>query len=361
MPSVDRILDANFNRAREALRTLEDASRFAAADRDLVTGFKSLRHDLQAILDRLPAGRLPAHRAVARDVGADVKTEAELRRASHADLVAAAGHRLTEALRSIEEHLKLLAPDRGGALARDVERLRYRSYDLAARILARLGTGRARQWRVAVLLTRSLCRHPWDAVLRASLDGGADCVQIREKALDTRPLLDLVRRAIDLARPAGAAVIVNDRVDVALAAEADGVHVGRDDLSVPDLRRLAGRTLLVGASARDLDEAERAVRDGADYLGIGAMFRTSLKPDRSPVGPALLRAVLDRVPNVPHLAIGGITPGNASTLAHAGARGVAVSRAVCEAEDPAAVVAALREAVERAASPGAGAGEVTQS
>lgn len=211
------------------------------------------------------------------------------------------------------------------------------------------------QWRVCVLLTERLCARPWREVLAAALAGGADCIQVREKELATRALSARVREVIELARPAGAAVVVNDRLDVALACGADGVHLGQEDLSVRDARGVVGASvadgrargaLLVGASTHSPDEARAAVEAGADVCGVGAMFATGTKPGIAPSGIPYLRAYLAAHGHVPHLAIGGITPANARELAAAGCRGVAVSGTVCGAEDPAAVVRALRSALE---------------
>jgi thiamine-phosphate pyrophosphorylase len=198
---------------------------------------------------------------------------------------------------------------------------------------------------VCVLLTERLCAHGWRETLAAAIAGGADCIQVREKEMPTRALADRVRAVVDAARPAGVAVVVNDRADVALACGADGVHVGQDDLSVRDVRRMAGDRLLVGVSTHSLEEARAAAEAGADVCGVGAMFATSLKPAIAPGGAAYLREYLAHFARVPHLAIGGVTPANVGELAAAGCRGVAVSSAVCGARDPAAAVRALREAL----------------
>jgi thiamine-phosphate pyrophosphorylase len=145
-----------------------------------------------------------------------------------------------------------------------------------------------------------------------------------------------------VARPRGAAVVVNDRADVALACGADGVHVGQGDLAPADVRRVAGDALLVGVSTHCVAEAECAVAAGADLCGVGAMFASRTKPDVAPQGEAYLCAYLARFAHVPHLAIGGIEPANVAQLAAAGCRGVAVSSVVCGAEDPGAVAHALR-------------------
>jgi len=256
-------------------------------------------------------------------------------------IAAAAGSRAGEALRALEEALRAVRPE----LAARIERLRYESYDAAAQTTLAAGTGRARQWRCCVILTESLCRRPWREVLRAALDAGADCVQLREKSLADGALLDRAREIIAMARPRGATVFVNDRVDVALAAEADGVHLGCDDLPIRDARSLGG-PLLIGASTHDLVEAEAAVAAGADCCGVGAMFATTTKPDREASGPSYLRAFIERFPSVPHLAIGGITAATLPALVAAGCRGIAVSGAICGADDPGAATAALLLAID---------------
>ena len=341
MSAPARILDANANRAREALRVLEDTARFALDDAALTAEIKRHRHEFQAALARLPAGWMEANRDSAGDVGASVTAAGEYERAGLADIVSAAGKRLGEALRVIEETAKMFEP----ALAREVEAIRYRLYDTESALHRRLGSGRARQWRVCVLLTESLCARPWRDVLRAVIDGGADCVQIREKDMGAADLLTRVEAVAQIARPAGVTVVVNDRVDVALAAAADGAHVGQRDLPLGDARRLAGRTLLLGASTHSLAEANVAVEAGADYCGVGAMFVTGTKSQVVPRGPAFLEAFIRRYPDVPHLAIGGITPANVGRLVDVGAKGVAVSRAVCADEHPERVVTTLRNAL----------------
>jgi thiamine-phosphate pyrophosphorylase len=340
--SVARLIDANANRAREALRVMEDAARFVLDDEPLSRALKDLRHDLRAALGRLPAGWIEANRDTPGDVGTTIKAADESQRLGLADVVIAAGKRLSEALRAMEEAGKTFDP----AFAATVEALRYRAYDIEHRLQFRMGTGRARQWRVCVLLTESLCVRPWENVLRAIIEAGVDCIQVREKTMDGGALTQRVERVIEIARPRGCSVIVNDRADVALAAGADGVHLGEHDLTIRDVRRIAGRTLLIGASTHDLDEARAAIEAGADYCGVGAMFATSLKPEREPSGAAYLRAFVDRYPDVPHLAIGGVTAENVGSLVAEGCRGVAVSSTVCGADDPGAVVAALNEAID---------------
>jgi thiamine-phosphate pyrophosphorylase len=340
-------MDANANRAREALRVMEDAARFALDDPTLAGDLKAVRHRLRDVLETLPAGWLAASRDTRGDVGRTLTEPAERSRAGLVDVAAAAGARLGESLRVLEEVAKTVSEAAGA----DLERLRYRGYEIDAALQRRLATGRARQWHVCVLLSEEHCVRPWAEVLDRIVAAGVDCIQVREKRMDDAALLDRVCAVIEMARPAGASVIVNDRADVALAAGADGVHLGQGDLSVEAVRRFAGRTLLVGVSTHDPDEARAAIEAGADYLGVGAMFASALKPQRRPAGTAFLRHVVRTWPQVPHLAIGGITSDNVGALVGAGARGVAVSTAVCAAAAPDAVVVQLRSALAAAQPP----------
>lgn len=349
MDPLLRIFDANLNRAREALRVLEECARFALHDRALVTTIKGARHALRAAAATLAADRLRllANRDTPGDPGTDATTASEFVREDLPAVAAAAASRLTESLRVLEETAKALADP---AAARRIERVRYEAYDIDKLLTLALGTGRARQWRLCVLLTESLCaHHPWDRVAALALEGGADSLQLREKALDARELTDRARRLIEIARPAGAAVIINDRADAALASGADGVHLGQGDAPVRDVRALAGRRLLVGVSTADMDQARAAAGEGADYCGVGPMFPSTTKTRPHLAGPDSLRAYLadEQTARIPHLAIGGITPTNVRALADAGCRGIAVSSAVCAAQDPAAVCRSMLEALPR--------------
>lgn len=341
--AIARMLDANANRAREALRVMEDVARFALNDAELTGELKSIRHELRSIVEALPAGWLPANRDTPGDVGTTITTAAEMQRHDLADIAIAAGKRLTEALRVMEEACKTI----DGRLAAGLESLRYRAYAADATLQTRLGTTKARQWRVCVLLTRSLCKRPWRDVVQASIDHGAQCIQIREKDMTDGQLLRHAEQVVAMTRAASVAVIINDRVDIALAAGADGVHFGTDDLPIAAARKIAGRSLVIGASTHDLAEAQTAVEAGADYCGIGAMFASSLKPERQPSGVAYLEQFLQAYPRMVHLAIGGITLENINQLVDAGARGVAVSSCVCTADDPGPVVSQLVSAFQR--------------
>ncbi|GAA4731584.1 thiamine phosphate synthase [Modestobacter marinus] len=184
------------------------------------------------------------------------------------------------------------------------------------------------------------------AVVAAAVAAGAPVVQVRAKGCSDRVLHDFARAVVELCRPAGTTVLVNDRVDVALAVGADGTHLGADDLPLAAARRVAGPGHLLGGTARDPQQARQLVAEGADYLGVGPAFATTTKtglPD--PIGVAGVGAVAAAVP-VPVIAISGVTAARVGELIAAGATGVAVVGAVTGAADPGAATAELLRALE---------------
>ncbi|MFI4898515.1 MAG: thiamine phosphate synthase [Phycisphaerales bacterium JB059] len=341
--STARMIDATANRAREGLRTLEDVARFVLEDQALCASIKTLRHELSLGVAALPLppGLLVASRDTPGDVGVSVTTPSETTRAELEGVATAAAKRAGEALRSLEESAKTL-----GETGSVFESIRYRLYDLERRLLVRLGA-RAPQWRLCVLISASLCERPWEEVARLAIEGGADCLQLREKSLEGADLLDRAKRLVALARAGGAHAIINDRADIALLSGADGVHVGQGDLPVRDVRRVLGEGAIVGVSTANPEQAHRAIREGASYCGLGPMFTSTTKPKPELAGIEYARAYLaDPVTSrTPHLAISGITPERAAELALVGVRGVAVSSQVCRASQPDEACRAIRRAL----------------
>ena len=168
--------------------------------------------------------------------------------------------------------------------------------------------------------------------VEAALKGGVTCVQLREKELDKAAFLQEARDICALCRRYGVPFIVNDHVDIAAACGADGVHVGQEDMEAGEVRRRVGENMILGVSVHTVEEACQAVRDGADYLGLGAVFPTSTKTDVEQMSNETLRAICDAV-DVPIVAIGGINRGNILKLAGSGVDGVALVSAIFSAED----------------------------
>jgi thiamine-phosphate pyrophosphorylase len=179
------------------------------------------------------------------------------------------------------------------------------------------------------------------------LAGGADVIQFREKTAPTRLMIETARRMAEMCRRRGAQLLVNDRVDVAIAADADGVHLGQDDFPVALARELLGPDRIIGASVDTLEEAEAARRDGADYVGFGPIFPTGSKVNTGPVvGLEPLDDLIPKFP-LPVVAIGGLDERNVEPVLRAGVHGIAVLSAICRAEDPEAATRSLRRILDR--------------
>ncbi|MFB6236656.1 MAG: thiamine phosphate synthase [Halopenitus sp.] len=207
------------------------------------------------------------------------------------------------------------------------------------------------QWRTYLVTQQSLSAgRDTEAVVEAALDGGVDAVQLREKDLDARTRYHIGERLRELTTEADAALIVNDRIDLAAAVDADGVHLGQSDLPVEVAREQLGDDAIVGCSTSTVREAEIAEAAGADYLGVGAVYGTSSKDvdaAKDGIGTDRIRATAEAV-DIPVIGIGGIGPSNAAPVVEAGATGVAVISAITAAEDPEAAAAELSEVVSRA-------------
>jgi thiamine-phosphate pyrophosphorylase len=254
--------------------------------------------------------------------------------------------RLQESLRSLEEYSKLfsqLVPIR-------LEQLRYRTYTLEK--MLSLGTeSRDRlegRW-LYLLLSLSQCRGSLEWTIEEAVAGGVALIQLREKDATDREILERAKRVRKITRALGVPFILNDRPDLARLVEADGVHLGQDDLQVGEARKIVGREMMIGVSTHDLDQLRAAIRDGASYLGVGPTFPSSTKSFSDFAGLNFV-AQASRETTLPWFAIGGINAETIDQAVGAGARRVAVSAAIAGSEDPRLAARVLREALEQ--SPG---------
>jgi thiamine-phosphate pyrophosphorylase len=339
-----RILDAAANRAREGLRVLDDYCRFVLDDAFLSAELKRLRHDLTAALGELPPRLLLEARNTLGDVGLTISTPGEQERAHLKNVAQVNMKRLQEALRSLEEFGKLHSPDFGRA----IEGLRYRAYTLErALFLGAAARQRLADARLYVLVSEDSCRASLSGTIHEAAAGGVHMVQLREKKLDDRALLERARQMRAWTRKLGVLFIMNDRPDVARLADADGVHLGQDDMSVADARRLLGPDALIGVSTHNLDQLRRAVLEGASYIGVGPVFPSATKNFDRLAGMAYVRQALAET-SLPAFVIGGITLETLPEAVAAGARRAAVSHAICQSDNPRRTAAKMREILDRA-------------
>ncbi|HUT60169.1 MAG TPA: thiamine phosphate synthase [Phycisphaerae bacterium] len=343
MREIYRILDANFNRAREAIRVAEDCGRFAFNDPAITAMAKNLRSDMRDVLRHMPEEQFIVSRDTPGDIGTELTSPSEQRRDGLPDVAMAACKRLAEALRTIEEYSKVVAPSE----TIKIERMRYNAYTLEQRLSERISVGsRFADVRLYAMLWSRLCPGSLRETARAAVSGGADAIQLREKDIPDDQFLAMAAELRELADETGRIFIVNDRPDIAAIVGADGVHLGQNDLPIAEARTLLRPGAVVGRSTHNIQQVRAAITEGADYISVGPMFPTSTK-DAGPVaGPRLLKQAV-KESSVPVVCIGGIDSSNIRRLVTAGARCVAICSAICSARNPRRACELLKKQIEK--------------
>ena len=330
-----RIIDANYNRAREALRVMEEYCRFGLNHSALSGQAKQCRHRLCGVLNSLNQEALLASRNTEGDVGKELKVEGQLQRQSLDDCFAAAAKRASEALRALAETTQSLDP----TISKAMEQLRFEVYALEKNaILSASARHKFEPVRLYILLNATPQKQTSDvlALTQACIDGGADCIQLRAKNLLDTDFLELAKRFTSLCKNGGVVSIINDRIDIAILSGADGVHLGQTEIPASDARKLTKGPFIIGGSTHNLHELQSAIVSGYDYVGIGPAFQSPTKPHLEVAGPDYLKQavpVLEEA-GVFYAAIGGIELDNVVKLLKIGVRTIAVSSMIENSIDP---------------------------
>lgn len=336
---VFRILDANANRAMEGLRVVEDFVRFSLDDALLTRLCKEIRHRTSVALRQITTSQRAAARDTLCDVGSEISTDGEYVRTSSSQVAQANLKRVQQSMRSLEEFAKTVSRDLGEAF----EKLRYECYTLEKSILATMqGRERLGQAKLYVLVDGGTSPTDFQARTESLVTVGVHVLQLRDKQLDDRQLLARARSLRETTRDTDTLFVMNDRPDLARLAHADGIHIGQEELPVKETRQIVGVDMLVGVSTHSIEQARQAVRDGANYIGVGPMFPSETKSfDRFP-GLELLVQVTAEV-SLPTFAIGGINTRTAKQILEAGCQRIALSSAVWRADAPAKAAKELLE------------------
>jgi thiamine-phosphate pyrophosphorylase len=344
-PETLRIIDANLNRIGEGLRVLEEFARMTLGDAALTQELKNLRHGVVRV--DIPRQLLLRARDSRSDVGADMDVPGETKQRGITGTVTANARRVQESLRVMEEMAKTPGLDIDSDIYRQA---RFTLYEVEKSLTARV----LRQEKLEslcglyVIIDRTaLAGRSYKDAARRAIRGGAGAIQLRDKEGSKREMLAAARELKEVCAEQDAVFIVNDSLDVALAADADGLHLGQEDLPVADARRHLPFDKVLGCSARTVEDAVKAQADGADYLGVGAIYPTISHAKAAVVGPERLSEIRQNV-NLPLVAIGGINGDNIGEIIAAGAAGAAVINAVLGAEDMEAAARHLAKRIEEA-------------
>lgn len=320
--AIYRILDANLDRAREGLRIIEEWCRLGLNHQPLSEECKQIRQELA----KWHSWELRQARDTPGDVGTDLSHPQEEVRESIEQLLQANLCRSQEALRVLEEYSKLYNPE----MASTCKQLRYRVYAIES---ALINNYRIQQLYSAPLYLVTSPEPEILKIVEAALKGGLTLVQYRDKDGKDSDRLEMADKLCQLCHHYNALFIVNDRVDIALAVDADGVHLGQHDAPVAFARDVLGSQKIVGRSTTNKQELNKAIAEQADYVGVGPFYETPTKPGKAALTQEYVDYVNAKCP-VPWFAIGGINLNNLQAILSTGARRVSVVRAIMQAEQP---------------------------
>jgi len=329
-----RIIDANVNRIGEGLRILEDIARLLLNDAALSQQLKTMRHEL-VTSDWPSYQQLLQARNSEGDIGIHIKAPEQEKPRELTTIVAANAKRVQESLRTIEELAKL--PDIAPKLnSEKFQQARFNLYTIEQRLVSKL----LRQDKVkhlpglyAIIDTQALKGRSHIEVAKQAIQGGSKTIQLRDKLGNKKELLPIAQQLKNLCAEQDVLFIINDYLDLALATDADGLHLGQHDLPTKVARQLLPIDKILGCSTHSVDEATTAESEGADYIAVGSIYPTPSKETAVVIGLDRLRQIRQAV-TLPIVAIGGITRDNVTEVIAAGANAVAVISAILQAESP---------------------------
>jgi thiamine-phosphate pyrophosphorylase len=320
--AIPRILDANLDRAREGLRVIEEWCRFGLENSNWAENCKQMRQEIA----HWHTSELRMARDTPNDPGTELSHPQEEIRNNIEQLLQANLCRIQEALRVLEEYGKLYDPQMGSCF----KKIRYQVYTLESDLLE---YHRYQKLKTSSLYLVTSSRENLFKIVESALQGGLKLVQYRKKNIDDIIRLGMAEKLCELCHKYDALFIVNDRADIALAVNADGVHLGQQDIPIALARRILGPNRIIGRSTTNPQEITKAMEEGADYIGVGPVYATPTKPDKKPAGLDYVKYAAKNSP-IPWFAIGGIDSINVNEVMASGATQVAVVRAIMEAEDP---------------------------
>ena len=323
---VAQIIDANLDRAREGLRVLEDWSRFAIGREDFVLKLKNLRQ----ILGKNHLRSYKDSRNYSKDKCRGISHPEQFKKTNIAEIISSNSARVQEALRVIEEFSR----SHNISLSKKASEIRYEIYNLEIELL---DSDTYMGLKKNIIKNNVYFITPEDPnlleIISEILEGGIKLIQYRFKKGDDKFHLQQAIEINKLCKKYQATFIINDRIDIALAANADGVHLGQNDLNIESARKLLGPTKIIGISANNSVDIKKAIKDGCDYLGIGPIFKTSTKKNKKSLGIKAIKELTKDI-TIPWFAIGGIDKENINFLKENGITKVAIISGLVKSKKP---------------------------
>lgn len=337
-----RIIDANINRTSEALRVLEDWVRFGKNNSLISEKLKSIRHTIGILFSNYL--NLILYRDSVQDVGKNIENTSS--RNSVKDIIRANCKRLEESLRSLSEYGQLVGVD-----VAKIEEYRYEIYTIEKELVINEKLIRLNNARLYLVASRDAPTgrlyedNEFLSILEEAIQGGIDIIQLRKKNENEKKILELAKEIKKIILNTDVLFIVNDRIDLALACDADGVHLGQDDMPIYEARKITPDGFIIGLSTHNIEQGEKGLKSHTDYIGVGPVFQTPTKPDYLPAGLEYVEWASKNIKDIPFFAIGGIDETNIDKVVSAGAKRIAVVRAIMNAKDPLKITQMFVEAL----------------
>ena len=327
MKEMNRLLDANINRVSEGIRVVEDVARFMYNQKEFSKELREKRHYLRKLFIQKDNDFLNS-RDTKKDVGIEITKDSLLDKKSNIKHVVLGNFkRIQEGLRSIEEISKISCDY---SISKEVEALRYSFYNLEKEFMGSLKPEIPLGLYGITAENFSKGRSNYEVVTEM-IKSGIKIIQYREKFKSLREKLEEAKILCELCKKNNVLFIVNDHVDIALMVDADGVHVGQEDMPVSEIRKILGANKIIGLSTHSVEDADKAVLQDVDYIGVGPIFPTTTK-DRTAVGIEYMEYVEKNI-NLPYIAIGGIKEANLLQVVEKGARRIALVSEIVGADD----------------------------
>lgn len=341
MKEMNRLLDANINRVSEGIRVVEDVARFVYNQKEFSKELREKRHYLRKLFIEKDRDFFNS-RDTKRDVGIEITKESQLDKKSNIkNIVVGNFKRIQEGLRSIEEISKISCDY---SISKEVETLRYSFYNLEKEFIGSLKPQIPLGLYGITAENFSKGRSNYEVVTEM-IKSGIKIVQYREKYKSLREKLEEAKILCELCKKNNVLFIVNDHVDIALMVDADGVHVGQEDMPVSEIRKILGANKIIGLSTHSVEDANKAILQDVDYIGVGPIFPTTTK-DRVAVGIEYMEYVEKNI-NLPYIAIGGIKESNLSQVVEKGAKRIALVSEIVGADDIVEKVDSLNKIIQK--------------
>ncbi|MBZ4683232.1 MAG: thiamine-phosphate pyrophosphorylase [Fusobacteriaceae bacterium] len=338
-----RILDANVNRVAEGIRVIEDIARFDLEEKELTDRLRNIRHILRKNFQDIDKEFILA-RDSAHDIGKEISNSNENdKKTDETQIILANFKRVTEGLRVIEEITKLIDYKK----SKIIESLRYETYYIEKEFNLKFFNRKNKIPKGIYGITAENFANGKTNIecVKEMIKAGIKIIQYREKNKTINEKLKEAREIAKLCKENNVIFIVNDHIEIALLVDADGVHLGQEDLDIKSARKILGDNKIIGISTHAIEEAKKAEKDGADYIGVGPIFPTTTK-DRKPVGLEYLKQVNKSI-NIPFVAIGGIKEHNIDEILDIGAYSISLVSEIVGADDIVEKVKRLNEKIVR--------------